>query len=64
LFLWQKSAIANCSFKGVCEPEDVGKPRAEVTAPRVAELNSYVPVTVHEGESLVGEGKTAKKDPR
>ncbi|TPX54813.1 hypothetical protein PhCBS80983_g05729 [Powellomyces hirtus] len=30
--------------------EDIGKPRAKTTAPRVAELNSYVPVSVLEGE--------------
>ncbi|KAJ3153574.1 SPS-sensor component ptr3 [Geranomyces variabilis] len=30
--------------------EDIGKPRAEVTAPRIAELNSYVPVSVLSGE--------------
>ena len=32
-------------------PEDVGKPRAEVTAPRLAELNSYTPVTVQSSTS-------------
>ena len=30
--------------------EDVGKPRAEVTCPRLAELNAYVPVTVLKGD--------------
>ncbi|KAJ3012816.1 SPS-sensor component ptr3 [Thoreauomyces humboldtii] len=30
--------------------EDLGKPRAEVTAPRLAELNSYVPVSVLDGD--------------
>ncbi|KAJ3125565.1 SPS-sensor component ptr3 [Nowakowskiella sp. JEL0407] len=30
--------------------DDIGKPRAAVTAPRLAELNSYVPVNVHDGE--------------
>lgn len=29
-------------------PDDVGKPRDEVTAPRVAELNAYTPVKVHQ----------------
>jgi hypothetical protein len=28
--------------------EDVGKPRDQVTAPRVAELNAYTPVRLHE----------------
>jgi ubiquitin-activating enzyme E1 len=30
--------------------EDVGKNKAEVTCPRLAELNGYVPVSVHQGE--------------
>jgi ubiquitin-activating enzyme E1 len=30
--------------------EDVGRSRAEVTAPRLAELNSYVPIHVHADE--------------
>ncbi|KAJ1918876.1 E1 ubiquitin-activating protein [Mycoemilia scoparia] len=38
--------------------QDVGKPRAEVAAPRLAELNQYVPVTVYDAElkpeNLVG----------
>lgn len=28
---------------------DVGRPRASVTAPRLAELNSYVPIKILEG---------------
>lgn len=46
-------AISDLSSQFFLQPQDVGKPRAQVTAPRVAELNSYVPVTVHEGKSLV-----------
>lgn len=30
--------------------EDLGKPRASVTAPRLGELNSYVPINVMDGE--------------
>ncbi|PWY72201.1 ubiquitin-activating enzyme E1 [Aspergillus sclerotioniger CBS 115572] len=45
-------AISDLSSQFFLQPQDVGKPRAEVTAPRVAELNSYVPVTVHEGSNL------------
>ncbi|THC92753.1 hypothetical protein EYZ11_007771 [Aspergillus tanneri] len=48
-------AIADLSSQFFLQPQDVGKPRAEVTAPRVAELNSYVPVTVHEGGSIVND---------
>ncbi|KAJ6144673.1 Ubiquitin-activating enzyme [Penicillium chermesinum] len=46
-------AIADLSSQFFLQPQDVGKPRAEVTAPRVAELNSYVPVTIHESTNLV-----------
>ncbi|KAJ5327224.1 uncharacterized protein N7506_010326 [Penicillium brevicompactum] len=54
-------AIADLSSQFFLQPEDVGKPRAEVTAPRVAELNSYVPTTIHEGESLVGDLEQLKR---
>lgn len=33
--------------------DDVGKPRAQVTAPRLAELNSYVPVKTLEGSGQI-----------
>ena len=46
-------AISDLSSQFFLQPQDVGKPRAEATAPRVADLNSYVPVTVHEGNNLV-----------
>lgn len=29
---------------------DIGKPRDQCSAPKLALLNQYVPVTVHEGE--------------
>lgn len=35
--------------------EDIGKPRGAVTQPRLAELNSYVPIKVLEGEGEVTE---------
>jgi len=35
--------------------EDVGKPRAVVTRPRLAELNTYVPVDCHTGAALTPE---------
>ncbi|MCJ1403687.1 hypothetical protein MMC11_006910 [Xylographa trunciseda] len=35
--------------------DDIGKPRAEVTAPRVSELNAYTPVSVHPSESLTSD---------
>lgn len=39
--------IADLSGQFFLHSGDVGKPRAEVTAPRLAELNSYTPVTVY-----------------
>ncbi|KAL3427419.1 ubiquitin-activating enzyme E1 [Phlyctema vagabunda] len=46
------AAIADLSSQFFLHADDVGKPRAEVTAPRVAELNAYTPVSVHESTSL------------
>ncbi|TGO51147.1 hypothetical protein BOTNAR_0366g00060 [Botryotinia narcissicola] len=46
------AAISDLSSQFFLHPEDVGKPRAEVTAPRVAELNAYTPVSVHKSSSL------------
>ncbi|KAJ5159769.1 Ubiquitin-activating enzyme [Penicillium canariense] len=54
-------AIADLSSQFFLQPQDVGKPRADVTAPRVAELNSYVPVTIHEGGNLVGDLEQLKR---
>lgn len=41
-------AIADLSSQFFLHVEDVGKPRDQVTAPRVAELNAYTPVRIHE----------------
>lgn len=46
------AAMSDLSSQFFLQPQDVGKPRAKATAPRVAELNSYVPVTVHEGKNF------------
>lgn len=46
------AALSDLSSQFFLHPEDVGKPRADVTAPRVAELNSYTPVSVHPSKSL------------
>ncbi|PGH11735.1 hypothetical protein AJ80_06996 [Polytolypa hystricis UAMH7299] len=45
-------AISDLSSQFFLHPEDVGEPRADVTAPRVAELNQYTPVTVHAASNL------------
>jgi len=55
LFDPQPVAIADLSSQFFLHPEDVGKPRAEVTAPRVAELNNYTPVSVHQSDTLTGD---------
>ncbi|TVY92533.1 Ubiquitin-activating enzyme E1, partial [Lachnellula willkommii] len=44
--------ISDLSSQFFLYPEDVGKPRAAVTAPRVAELNAYTPVSIHQSDSL------------
>ncbi|BEJ01563.1 hypothetical protein CcaverHIS631_0602450 [Cutaneotrichosporon cavernicola] len=45
--------IADVGTQFFLREADVGKPRHEVTAPRLAELNSYVPVKVLEGSGEI-----------
>ncbi|WVR07187.1 hypothetical protein IAU60_004228 [Kwoniella sp. DSM 27419] len=45
--------IADLGTQFFLREEDVGKPRAEVTRPRLAELNSYVPVKLLEGSGEI-----------
>ncbi|KAG5913312.1 hypothetical protein E4U61_007104 [Claviceps capensis] len=47
--------IADLSSQFFLTPEDVGKPRHDVTTPRVAELNAYTPVKVHDASSFDGD---------
>jgi ubiquitin-activating enzyme E1 len=47
------AAIADLSSQFFLRPDDVGKPRATVTAPRVGELNAYTPVSIHESTRSV-----------
>lgn len=47
--------IADLSSQFFLTPRDVGKPRDEVTVPRVAELNAYTPVKLHQSPDLDGE---------
>jgi|SRR5579862_4687570 len=47
--------IADLSSQFFLHPEDVGTPRATATAPRVAELNSYVPVSILETDNLTSD---------
>ena len=46
------AAMSDLSSQFFLHPDDVGKPRAAVTLPRVAELNAYTPVHEHPGKSL------------
>ncbi|CAK7218475.1 E1 ubiquitin-activating protein [Sporothrix curviconia] len=46
------AAIADLSAQFFLHIDDVGKPRDEVTAPRVAELNAYTPVHIHKSDNL------------
>ena len=55
LFDPKPAAIQDLSSQFFLHPEDVGKPRAEVTAPRVSELNPYTPVSVHPSEDLTSD---------
>ena len=43
--------IADLSSQFFLRPEDVGRPKAALTAPRVSELNPYTPVDVHPSSS-------------
>ncbi|EON97536.1 putative ubiquitin-activating enzyme e1 1 protein [Phaeoacremonium minimum UCRPA7] len=45
-------AIGDLSSQFFLHPDDVGKPRDQVTAPRVAELNAYTPVRIHESSNI------------
>ncbi|KAL7267187.1 E1 ubiquitin-activating protein [Rhizina undulata] len=47
--------IADLSTQFFLHPEDVGKRRDEVTAPRLAELNSYTPVRVFSSKESIFE---------
>ncbi|KAI9822963.1 MAG: E1 ubiquitin-activating protein [Phylliscum demangeonii] len=47
--------LADLSSQFFLRRDDVGKPRAQVTAPRLAELNAYTPVAVHPSDSLTSD---------
>ena len=52
LFDPESAEISDLSSQFFLHPKDVGKPRATVTIPRVAELNAYTPISEHPGRSL------------
>ena len=51
----EPAAISDLSSQFFLHPDDVGKPRAAVTIPRVAELNAYTPVSEHPSKSLTAD---------
>ncbi|KAI5293344.1 hypothetical protein KEM52_005626 [Ascosphaera acerosa] len=53
--------LQDLSSQFFLQPSDVGTPRANATAPRLAELNAYTPVTVHEAESLTSDLNSLKR---
>ena len=49
------AALADLSSQFFLTPDDVGKPRASVTVPRVSELNPYTPVQEFSGGDLTSD---------
>ena len=61
LFDPEPAKVSDLSSQFFLHTEDVGKPRAEVTAPRLGELNAYTPVHVHPASSLTDDLAQLKK---
>ena len=61
LFDPQPAKIQDLSSQFFLHPGDVGQPRADVTAPRVAELNPYTPVSVHMSKDLTSDLSSLKQ---
>lgn len=55
------AALADLSSQFFLHPEDVGKPRASVTVPRVSELNPYTPVQEFTAPDLTSDLSQLKK---
>ncbi|KAF3031785.1 hypothetical protein E8E11_001968 [Didymella keratinophila] len=49
------AALADLSSQFFLRPDDVGKPRAAVSVPRVSELNPYTPVQEYSGKDLTSD---------
>lgn len=49
-------SLPDLSSQFFLHPEDVGRSRDQVTAPRVAELNAYTPVNIHKSAGYVWSG--------
>ncbi|KAI9893132.1 MAG: E1 ubiquitin-activating protein [Vezdaea aestivalis] len=52
LFDPEPAQLCDLSSQFFLHVEDVGKARAEITAPRISELNAYTPVSIHPGSDL------------
>ncbi|SMR58290.1 unnamed protein product [Zymoseptoria tritici ST99CH_1E4] len=61
LFDPKPAAIQDLSSQFFLHPEDVGKARADVTVPRVAELNPYTPVKIHPSKDLTSDLQSLKQ---
>ena len=61
LFDPEPARLPDLSSQFFLHPDDVGKPRATVTIPRVAELNAYTPISEHPGKSLTEDLAALKK---
>ena len=58
LFDPKPAVIADLSSQFFLHPEDVGKPRASITVPRVSELNPYTPVREYHAADLTSDRKS------
>ncbi|KAI9800284.1 MAG: hypothetical protein M1833_003398 [Piccolia ochrophora] len=55
------AAIADLSSQFFLHPDDIGKPRASVTVPRLAELNAYTPISLHPSNDLTSDLNSLKR---
>ncbi len=55
LFDPEPASLSDLSSQFFLHTEDVGKPRAAVSAPRIAELNPYTPVVLHSSDNLTSD---------
>ena len=55
------ASLSDLSSQFFLHPGDIGKPRAAVTVPRVAELNAYTPISEHPAKSLTQDLSLLKK---
>ena len=61
LFDPEPVATSDLASQFFLRPNDVGKPRASVTVPRIAELNAYTPVSQYQGTCLTENLETLKR---